>query len=190
MRTYTRGAKKVPEEWSGLHRYNLSLQRCRPTYGAQNHSLLTCGILLRKCPNSYLWSVRGGSIVGPSFLVQLTLKKLIQKKIHVIGTLKVASMPQREMVDKPSSALNEIQLRTQRLQNKLDQVYCVWLSQGLLCLSWVTQKVLAVFEMSLKFISLQRRSFAHLVHHQSISRRPQSNLLDPRTCRVNLMNQH
>ena len=25
MRTYTRGAKKVPEEWSGLHRCNLSL---------------------------------------------------------------------------------------------------------------------------------------------------------------------
>ena len=69
--------------------------------------------------------MHGGSIVGPSFLVQLTLKKLIQKKIHVIGTLKVASMPQREMVDKPSSALDEIQLRTQRLQNKLDQVYCV-----------------------------------------------------------------
>ena len=67
-----------------------------------------------------------------------------------MGALKVASMPQREMVDKPSSALDEIQLRTQRLQNKLDQVYCVWLSQGLLCLSWVTQKVHAVFDMSLK----------------------------------------
>ena len=53
-------------------------------------------------------NVHGGSIVGPSFLVQLTLKKLIQKKIHVIGTLKVASMPQREMDDKPSSALDEI----------------------------------------------------------------------------------
>ena len=51
-------------------------------------------------------------------------KKLIQKKIHVIGTLKIASRPQREMVDKPSSVLNEIQLRTQRLQNKLDKVYC------------------------------------------------------------------
>ena len=48
-------------------------------------------------------------------------QKLIQKKIHVIGTLKVASMPQREMVDQPSSALDEIQLRTQRLQNKLYQ---------------------------------------------------------------------
>ena len=45
-----------------------------------------------------------------------------------MGALKVASMPQREMVDKPSSALDEIQLRTQRLQNKRDQVYCVWLS--------------------------------------------------------------
>ena len=28
-------------------------------------------------------------------------KKLIQKKIHVIGTMEVASMPQPEMVDKP-----------------------------------------------------------------------------------------
>ena len=90
-----------------------------------------------------------------------------------MGALKVASMPQREMVDKPSSALDEIQLRTQRLQNKRDQVYCVWLSQGLLCLSLVIQKVIAVFEMSLKFITLQRRSLAHLVHHQSITRRPQ-----------------
>ena len=68
--------------------------------------------------------MRGGSIVGPSFLVQLILKK-VEKKKYVIVTLKVASMPQREMVDKPSSALDEIQLRTQRLQNKLDQVYCV-----------------------------------------------------------------
>ena len=106
-----------------------------------------------------------------------------------MGALKVASMPQREMVDQPSSAQDEIQLRTQQLQNKLDQVYCVWLSQGLLCLSLVTQKVIAVFEMSLKFITLQRRSFAHLVHPQSISRRPQSNPLDPRTSRVNLINQ-
>ena len=72
--------------------------------------------------------MRGGSIVGPSFLVQLTLKKLIQKKIHLIGTLKVASSPQREMVDKPSSGLDEIQLRTQRLKNILDQVYCARLS--------------------------------------------------------------
>ena len=69
--------------------------------------------------------MRAGSIVGPSVLVQLTFKKLIQKKIHVIGNLKVASMPQHEMVDKPSSALDEIQLRTQQLQNKLDQEYCV-----------------------------------------------------------------
>ena len=68
--------------------------------------------------------MRGGSIVGPSFLVQLILKK-VEKKKYVIVTLKVASMPQREMVDKPSSALDEIQLRTQRLQNKLDQEYCV-----------------------------------------------------------------
>ena len=38
-----------------------------------------------------------------------------------MGALKVASMPQREMVDKPSSDLDEIQLRIQRLQNELDQ---------------------------------------------------------------------
>ena len=48
--------------------------------------------------------------------------------MHVIFTLKVASSPQREMVDKPSSGLDEIQLRAQRLKNKLDQVYCAWLS--------------------------------------------------------------
>ena len=81
---------------------------------------------MKKCQNSYLWCVHGGSIVGPSFLVQLTLKKLIQKKIHVIGTLR----PQREMVDKTSSVLNEIQLRTQRLQIKLDKVYCAWLKRA------------------------------------------------------------
>ena len=58
--------------------------------------------------------MRGGSIVGPSFLVQLTLKKVDTKENTCdLGTLKVASMPQREMVDKPSFALDEIQLRTQ-----------------------------------------------------------------------------
>ena len=55
--------------------------------------------------------MRGGSIVGPSFLVQLTLKKLIRKKIHVIGTLKVALMPQREMVDKPSHKKSLLSLK-------------------------------------------------------------------------------
>ena len=69
--------------------------------------------------------MRGGSIVGPGFLVQLTLKKVDTKENTCDGTLKVASRPQREMVDKPLSALDEIQLRTQQLQNKLDQVYCV-----------------------------------------------------------------
>ena len=34
---------------------------------------------------------------------------------------------------------------------------------------------------------LQRRSLAHLAHHQRITRRPQSNPLDPRTSRVNLV---
>ena len=66
--------------------------------------------------------MRGGSIVGPGFLVQLTLKKVDTKENT--GTLKVALRPQREMVDKPSSGLDEIHLRTQRLKNILDQVYC------------------------------------------------------------------
>ena len=50
--------------------------------------------------------------------------------------------------------------------------------------------IIAAFKMSLEFITLKRRSFAHLVHHQSISRRPESNPLDPRAPRVNLISQH
>ena len=52
----------------------------------------------------------------------INLKKVDTKENT--GTLKVALRPQREMVDKPSSGLDEIQLRTQRLKNILDQVYC------------------------------------------------------------------
>ena len=57
--------------------------------------------------------LRGISIVGHSFLVQ-PYKKVDTKEKHVI----LVSMPQCEMVGQPSTILNEIQLRSQLLQNK------------------------------------------------------------------------
>ena len=54
------------------------------------------------------------------------VKNTKEVKTHILVFLPLR--PQREMVDKPSSGVDEIQLRTQRLKNILDQVYCAWLS--------------------------------------------------------------
>ena len=72
---------------------------------------------MKNCQNS--WRINSWA----QFSGAINLKKVDTKENT--GTLKVALRPQREMVDKPSSGLDEIQLRTQQLQNKLDQVYTV-----------------------------------------------------------------
>ena len=60
---------------------------------------------MKNCQNS--WRINSWA----QFSGAINLKKVDTKENT--GTLKVALRPQREMVDKPSSGLDEIQLRTQ-----------------------------------------------------------------------------
>ena len=79
---------------------------------------------MKNCQNS--WRINSWA----QFSGAINLKKVDTKENT--GTLKVALRPQREMVDKPSSGLDEIQLRT----------LCVtqYYLKGLLCL-YILKKV-------------------------------------------------